>query len=630
MEIGTILLYFSILFGIISIFSLIFAELKDSGKKTAFEQLIPHSKKPIRATAILISAAMALLLYYLIISDFSVHYVWQYTSKDLPFIYKISALWTGEAGSIMFLAWTIILMAFIVSESHGQETKFFRRIQIIILLIGIMFIFITAFLSPFISVFDTGSVEIPEDGAGLNPLLINKWMIFHPPGIFLPYGIMVVIFASAILHLLDRKGEWEEFSRPYGRAAWIILGAGMVTGVMWSYEVWESYWIWDPAFISILMTWLLLTAYLHSTSLYRRNRAKWLTPTLAVNGFISAMYSTYIIRSGTLNSAHSFSEGSDIFSLLLLVILLAIVSEGLVTYRYFLLEKDEENGKSTLLSNKNIFYVTIILLMGLAFILFWGLTATLILKNFGASISVGLYGTWSYPLTIAFIAVLGICMLEILGKWWKNGIIFGGVLILAIVLIKPAENIYTDFSGAVLVFAGIGTMYRIIKSLNISGIRKKLFSCAPHISHLGVVLLLIGILMSTYASSDTLLFMKFNEKKSIGGYEIELTNLAFPIEHEHVSATMTKIGNYNIYKDGFLIDSGEARFREIKGELITEPFIYRGLLADVNIRYQGIGTQTPLFLSVANVRVIPGMSILWAGCILVVIGLIPLLFFRKE
>jgi len=455
-------------------------------------------------------------------------------------------------------------------------------------------------------------------------------MIFHPPGIFLPYGIMVVIFASAILNLLDGKGGWEEFSRPYSRAAWIILGVGMVTGVMWSYEVWEGYWIWEPAFISILMTWLLLTAYLHSTTLYRKNQAKWLTPAMAVNSFISAMYSTYIIRSGTVTSAHSFGEGSDILSLLLFVILLAIISEGLVVYRYFLLKKDEIKPESKLLSNKNTFYSTIILLMGLAFILFWGLTASLLLENLGASISVDLYGRWSYPLTIAFIGVLGICMLEILAKRWMKGIILGGVLIIAILLLKPAENIYTDLSGAVLAFAGIGTIYRIIKSLYIRGVRNKLLSCAPHVVHLGIVILLLGILMSTYATSETFIFMNLNEKKAIGGYEIELTNLAFPAEHKPATLILTKTGMYNIYKDGFLIDSGEARFREIKGELITEPLIYRGILADVNIRYQGIGTQTPVFISVANVRVIPGMSILWAGCIIVITGLIPLLIFQKH
>jgi cytochrome c biogenesis factor len=129
---------------------------------------------------------------------------------------------------------------------------------------------------------------------------------------------------------------------------------------------------------------------------------------------------------------------------------------------------------------------------------------------------------------------------------------------------------------------------------------------------------------------QTLLFMKFNEKKEVAGYEIQLVDLAFPVEHKHASAVLTKIGVYNIYKDGVLVYSGEASFREIKGEFITEPLIYRGLLADVNVRYQGVGTMSPIFISVANVRVIPGMTILWLGSILVVVGIIPLLLWGRK
>ncbi len=155
-------------------------------------------------------------------------------------------------------------------------------------------------------------------------------------------------------------------------------------------------------------------------------------------------------------------------------------------------------------------------------------------------------------------------------------------------------------------------------------------SAGPHIVHLGIAVILAGVLMSAFATSETLVFMKFNEKKTAGGYEIELADLSFPVEHKHATAILTKIGVYNIYKDGIMVDSGAASFREIKGEFITQPLIYRGLLADVNIRYQGVGTISPILISVANVRVIPGMTILWSGSILVVIGIIPLLISGRK
>lgn len=496
--------------------------------------------------------------------------------------------------------------------------------------IGVIFLSLTAILSPFISSLEAGFEEIPIDGAGLNPLLVNKWMILHPPGIFIPYGMLVIVFAAALVQLIYGNKEWEEFSRQYSRIVWIILGAGIAAGDVWSYEVWEGYWIWDPAFTSILMSWLLFTAYLHSTSMYRRGKMRLLTPALAVASFVFAMYSTYIIRSGTIQSAHSFGEGIQTIPLLVFVVLLSTISGGVILYRYFTWKQDNEQKESKLLSTINTFYATIILLALLSFILFWGLSSSMLLKYFGGTISVDLYGSWSYPFSLALLAVLGICMFESLGKHWTKGIILGRVLIFIFLLAKPAANVYTNLSASVLSYAGISSAYQILKSANAKGIKNKLISCGPHIVHLGVVVMLVGVLMSTYAISETMLFMKFNDTKTIGGYDVQLVDLAFPIDNGQASAVMTKIGVYNVYKDGVLLDSGYASFKEIKGEFVTEPLIYRGLLADVNVRYQGIGTQTPIFISVANVRVIPGMTIIWLGSALVVAGIIPLLLRGKK
>lgn len=525
MNIGTLLLNLGIVFGVLSILSLISREFNAHGRILS---LRPFTRNFIRASALCITSASGLLIYYLVSSDLSVHYVWQYTSIDLPFIYKISAFWTGEEGSLMFLSWTILMVSLFLSERHGHEESFIRKIQIIVLSIGVIFLSLTTILSPFISSLEAGFEEIPIDGAGLNPLLVNKWMILHPPGIFIPYGMLVIVFAAALVHLIYGNKEWEEFSRQYSRIVWIILGAGIAAGDVWSYEVWEGYWIWDPAFTSILMSWLLFTAYLHSTSMYRRGKMRLLTPALAVASFVFAMYSTYIIRSGTIQSAHSFGEGIQTIPLLVFVVLLSTISGGVIMYRYFTWKRDNEQKESKLLSTINTFYATIILLALLSFILFWGLSSSMLLKYFGGTISVDLYGSWSYPFSLALLAVLGICMFESLGKHWTKGIILGGVLIFIFLLAKPAANVYTNLSASVLSYAGISSAYQILKSANAKGIKNKLISCGPHIVHLGVVVMLVGVLMSTYATSETMLFMKFNDTKTVGGYDVQLVDLAFP------------------------------------------------------------------------------------------------------
>ncbi len=630
MDTGSTLIYLGILSGILSIFSLVARELKGIGKGIFLERLIPHAGNLIRISVGFITLASGLLIYFLINSDFSIHYVWQYTSRDLPLVYKLSAFWTGQEGSLLFLSWVIFVMVLWLSERHGSEGSFHRRVQVIVLITGMVFLSISAILSPFMTSYDAGLAEVPEDGAGLNPILVNKWMIFHPPGIFVPYGILVVVFASALVHLFSGNRKWEEFSRPYGRIAWIILGAGIVTGDMWSYEVWESYWIWDPAFTSILMTWLLLTAYLHGTVMYRRGKMNLLAPALAINSYIFALYSTYIIRSGTIQSAHVFGEGTQTVPLFVCVIIISAISEGFVLYRYFTWKREEDGKRSKILSTRNTFYATIIILAALSFILFWGLASSMVLQTSGVSVSVDLYGTWSYPFTLALIFMLGICVLESLGKYWIKGIILGAALIPVFILAGPFPERYANLSASVLAFAGISSIYQIYRSSCVNGLMNRMRSAGPHIVHLGIAVMLAGVLMSAFATSETLVFMKFNEKKPAGGYEIELADLSFPVEHKHATAILTKIGVYNIYKDGIMVDSGAASFREIKGEFITQPLIYRGLLADVNIRYQGVGTMSPILISVANVRVIPGMTILWAGSILVVIGIIPLLISGRK
>lgn len=625
MEYGSIFLYLSMVFAILSICSLFSRELKETRNISFLEKIIPHYANLILASVIFISMAAIQLIYYLASSDFSIEYVWHYTSKDLPLIYKISAFWTGEAGSLMLLSWVILFMVYWVAKYYRSENRFKVRILIVILLIGILFLSLTVILSPF-NVF---SGNIPKDGAGLNPLLVNKWMIMHPPGIIIPYGILVVVFASAIVHLFTKEMEWENFSRQYARLAWIILSAGIVAGVIWSYEVWENYWIWDPAFTSILMTWLLLTAYLHSAGMYRRKMVDLFSPALAVNTFILAIYSTYIIRSGSITSAHTFGEGSELNLLIYSIILIAIITEFQIINRYSRsysrTRSKTQNQRAGLLSSRNLLYVTTILMILLSFILFWGLTASLLLILYGVSVSSNLYAAWSYPLCIALILTMGLCMLGTPDKKWIKGIIIGCVFILTIIIIKPYGDIYTNLSISVMTFSGIATIYRIYKSISSKGMRTKMISSASHIVHFGILVMLMGVLMSNYSTSESVLFTKLNDTKSVGGYEIQLTDLAYHIENKLITTVSTKIGTYTIYKDGIIVGSGEAKFREINGDYFTEPYIYRGLISDVNVRYQGIGTRDQIFISVANIRIIPGMTIIWAGSAMIVVGIIPLL-----
>ncbi|MDF1556757.1 MAG: cytochrome c biogenesis protein CcsA [ANME-2 cluster archaeon] len=621
MNLGDVLLYLSFLSGLLSLML-----LWDSPKLEFLSALKPYRRWTLRISAAFLSLAVALLVYYFLVSDFSINYVYSYSSLDLPPIYKLSALWTGEEGSMLFFTLGLMLIAVYMVEKYKGGVE-----RPIILSLTLLLLLLTILLGPFDATLQSHPemTEIPPDGLGLNPLLVNIWMVFHPPGIFIGYALMSVVFASAIV----QSPDWESKSRGFARWAWLILGAGIVSGCIWSYEVWESYWIWDPAFTSSLMVWLMLTAYLHTAARFRKSwDLSFLSPSVGIMSFVIALYSIYIIRSGTIQSVHSFGQGGKTMLLLYLVVVLFIISIGLIIKRG--LEKKEDLKSSDpqeLLSDSNLFLVTTVILLLLSTVLFTGLSYSLILDIFGSgmAISIELFNDWSYPLTVLLLIVMGLCMIEV--RYRRLALLLAAALLLVFVGLDVTHDRYDNVSVAVIIFAGVAVLYRITRTaITKASPWARLRRASPHLIHLGIAIMLMGVLMSTYYTSDTLYFRSFNEKKIVGDFEIELVNLAFPVQHEHFTATLTKIGTYNIYeKNGSIIATGDASFIEKGDEYITQPFIYNGLLSDVRITYQGIGTTTPIFISFANIQVVPGMTVIWIGCLLILAGILPILIGKK-
>ena len=601
--------------------------LWESPRLEFMSPLMPYRQWFMRISAAFLSLAMALLAYYFLISDFSINYVYSYSSLDLAPIYKLSAVWTGEEGSMLFFALGLLLIAAYMLEKYENGAE-----RPIILALALLLLLLTILLGPFTATLDAHPTmtEVPEDGRGLNPLLVNMWMVFHPPGIFIGYALMSVVFASAAVQAPD----WESKSRGAARWAWLILGAGIISGCIWSYEVWESYWIWDPAFTSSLMVWLMLTAYLHTAVRFRKS---WdlsiLSPSVGIMSFVIALYSVYIIRSGTIQSVHSFGEAGKNMLLLYIVVALFVISIGMII-KWGLKNKEDKKSSDSegLLSDSNLFLLSTVLLLLLSAVLFTGLSYSLILDIFGTqmAISIELFNDWSYPLTVLLLVVMGLCVFEV--RYRRLALVVAAVLLLVFIGLDITHDRYDNISIAVIVFAAIAGLYRIGRAASLkASFNSRLRSVSPHLIHLGIAIMLMGVLMSTYYTSETVYFRSFNEKKLVGDFEIELVNLAFPVQHDHYTATLTKIGTYNIYpKNGSIVATGDASFIEVEGEYITRPFIYNGLESDVRITYQGIGTTTPIFISFANIMVIPGMTVIWAGCLLILVGILPVLFGRSK
>ena len=265
-------------------------------------------------------SASACLWQSIFADDFSIAYVMNYSSRELPTVYKISAFWAGQQGS--FLLWLLfqavigIVFMFFYPLARPLKAQPFEPSEVdarskslaIYYLIQSMLTVLVLAKSPF----DPSEV-IPTNGAGLNPLLQDFWMAIHPPIIFLGYALLAVPISLSLGTLLSDppSRRWLESARMWTLIAWSMLGAGIFVGGYWAYKVlgWGGYWGWDPVENSSLVPWLLSAVLLHLINLSKSKPAVLITAhAAAIFTYSTVIYGTFLTRSGLLGdfSVHSF------------------------------------------------------------------------------------------------------------------------------------------------------------------------------------------------------------------------------------------------------------------------------------------------------------------------------------
>jgi cytochrome c-type biogenesis protein CcmF len=416
LTLGNVILYASLAISVAAIAGLLLKDLKNNN---ILNRLVTPA---IIAVAGLLTFAYLLLTYYFVTGDFTYEYVWQYSSRDLPLIYKISGTWAGQPGTYLLWVWVIFLSAAWLAQTTKHATPLARRTQIITLAIGAYFIVLTLIQTPFQSIYELAEVPlgfVPPDGSGLNALLINFWMIVHPPLMFIGYATMTIPFAAAIVYLLTKEDGWEELGRQWARFTWLILGMGIAVGGVWAYVVlgWGGFWAWDPVETASFIPWLTLTGFMHAAALHRKNKTTFsvAAPILAAVTFILIIYAAIVVRSGLFNSVHAFGDTSTGTLLIDLILITGAVSLILGMKRY-LEEPEKIEEDPGFWSKTNIFYITLLLFVILAFISFWGITYPVFIQlTQGIKVNVAsdtknFFNVWSYPFTILLLLALGFCL----------------------------------------------------------------------------------------------------------------------------------------------------------------------------------------------------------------------------
>ena len=381
------------------------------GAQRGSPELIHSARRATYALLGLLAVASASLIVALVRHDFNVAYVAEKTSRNLPTVYTIAAFYSGQEGSLLF--WAFVLSIFAAAAQWLTPRRYEPLMpQVAAVTSGITAFFVAVMVfaaNPF-----TRLPFTPADGNGMNPQLQNPGMVIHPPMLYLGYISIAIPFAFAVAALISRRLDtgWLHAIRRWTLLSWTFLSIGITLGMWWAYVElgWGGYWAWDPVENASFLPWLTMTAFLHSVMIQeKRGMLKKWNMTLITLSFMLSVFGTFITRSGIISSVHSFAESNVGYFFLGFLILTAALVGWLLWSR--LPELKTEASLESALSREASFYFNNLVLVGIAFSVFWG-TMFPILSEWvkGQKITVGppFFNLVNIPLGLLLLALTGI------------------------------------------------------------------------------------------------------------------------------------------------------------------------------------------------------------------------------
>ncbi|MCL4464564.1 MAG: heme lyase CcmF/NrfE family subunit [Chloroflexi bacterium] len=545
------------------------------GARSGFPELLVAGRRAVYVVGALVSVAGLLLLYAFLTHDFILQYVAQYSARDMALIYTISAFWAGQEGSLLLWAWVLALFASLVAwQNRRRHPDLMPYVQAVLMVNQTFILGVLVLLSdPFAKLQFT-----PADGQGLNPLLENMGMFFHPTTLYLGYVGFTVPFAFAMAALIKGKlgDEWIRSTRRWTLVAWFFLTLGNLFGAQWAYVElgWGGYWAWDPVESASFMPWLVGTAYLHSVMVQqRRGMLKVWNIALIIATYSLVLFGTFLTRSGVLASVHTFGQsGLGPFFLAFIGLTLA-VSLGLLIDRLPLLRSEHE--LDSFLSRESSFLFNNLILVGAAFATFWGTVFPLISEAVrGVKITVGapFFNQVNGPIFLALIALMGICPLISWRKASPDNLarnflypLAGTLVLVALLFIAGVREFYAllAFGACTLVattlllefFRGVRARGRIYGENPPRALPRLIWHNKPryggYIVHLGVILIAVGVAGSSLFQAVGEANLKPGESLQLRQYTLINRGVA-----EYPTATRRVVAaSVDVVKDGKVVDT---------------------------------------------------------------------------
>ena len=530
----------------------------------------------IRALHVLLvtcAGAIGLVLLALTAKDYTLAYVQGHTSNDLTLGFRLTALWSGQQGSL--LLWLTVLCAFgsLMVRSlrrAGAPAALLSYANAVVLGVAAFFALLVAFVARPFAVVD----QLARDGAGMSPSLQNYWMAIHPPTLYLGYVGVTIPFAIVMGALLARRRDdaWIGTTRGWALLAWTFLTLGLILGSRWAYEEigWGGYWAWDPVENAALMPWLTTTALLHSVMVQqRRGMMRFWNAVLATLTFGLSIFGTFLTRSGVLSSVHAFVSspvGWWFIGALIVVIagsmLLLHRSRGLLHARH---------DVDAVVSREGMLLFNNLLLVALALVILWGVTYPILTAAFTDS-RISLQKPWydffaaAFGLPLAFLLAFA-PVVAWQGTPWRRVLrsmlvpvvatVALGVALVAAGLGSSASGVAAVCLGALVVFGVVSDLLRAIRLRAIAAPEQSTGARVVHVlvrnrrrwgawtAHAGIALVVIAVAGTAWTTTVTRQ-VRTGDTIEIGSYALTYRT----VERERVGAAMRTRAVFAVTHDG--------------------------------------------------------------------------------
>ena len=588
---------YSLNFALVCSFLIIFFSIKN------FDNQNHLDSKIISLTFLqffLVAVSFLGLVMSFVYSDFSNETVFNHSHTTKPLFYKISGSWGNHEGSL--LLWLLVLTLFIflfLLKSQGQQKKY-RILTLLfqqVIIIG-FFIFVIKTSNPFTYIF-----PVPKEGLGLNPILQDPALAIHPPILYLGYVGSSIIFSSALsattLNYISK--EWAQHLKQWVLVSWIFLTLGILLGSIWAYYElgWGGFWFWDPVENVSLMPWLALTTLLHCLVVLEKKLilTSWVI-ILSIATFTLSMCGTFLVRSGILNSVHTFANDPE-RGLFILIFLFFLIF--LSIFIFFFFHKFENKSvitfswlskeTSILINNWFMMYFLSVVLIGTVYPIFLE-----VLSSQKISVGPPFYNKLIIPFLIPFLFAMAIGPKL---RWIKSELqnkiyLFLFLIISFLISIFIVKNSNTDFLvNTILVTAAFYLFLITARDF----FNTKIKNLSQNLAHFGFSLLILSILFNNMFSTEVITNLKVGESYQSKNFTINFERIDTK-KNQNFEAMIGKFsidnldGNIEILKPELRIYNqpnivtSEA---DIKTNLLNDKFMTMNLVQNqdyFNIRYQ--------------------------------------------